>query len=71
MCYVYGRSSRNALPKKLKQKVSRKTVIRRLGESGFQAKKKISKYDYGSKWRAARLKFARKYVGKSAEGVEE
>ena len=67
---VDSRMVRNALPKKLKAKVSRSTVIRRLGDKGFKAKKKISKSDYGVKWRKQRLAYARKHAGKSADQWE-
>ena len=59
---VTSRTIHSALPKKLKKKVSRKTVISRLGEKGFKAKKKISKSDSGPKWRATRWKFAKKHL---------
>ena len=64
---VDSRMIKNALPKKLKAKVSRQLIIDRLAEKGFHAKKKINKYDFGPKWRKARMKFARTYTGMSTE----
>ena len=54
-----------ALPKKVKKKVSRKTVIRRLGEKGFKAQKKLSRSDSGVKWRKKRLAFAKLHRSKT------
>ena len=60
----YGVDSRDihkALPKKLRKKVGRDTIISRLAEKGYTAQKKINKSDNGVKWRQRRLKFAKKY----------
>ena len=65
--YVDSRMVKSALPKKVKEKVSRRTVIRRLADKGFHARKKLDKQDYGPKWRAARVKFARGHTGLSKE----
>ena len=54
-----------ALPKKLKLKVSRRTVRRRLAEKGFVPQKKRSKSDLGPARMKKRLKFCRKHAGKS------
>ena len=53
-----------ALPKKLKLKVSRRTVRRRLAEKGFVPQKKRSKSDLGPARMKKRLKFCKKYAGK-------
>jgi len=58
---------RNALPKKLQGKVCRRTVINRLAEKGYNARKKINKYDFGVQWRNNRMKFARANANKTRE----
>ena len=42
---VDSRKIRNALPKKIKRKVSRRTVIRRLADKGYKPMVKIAKLD--------------------------
>ena len=55
-----------ALPKKLKVKVSRRTVRRRLAEKGFVPQKKRCKSDLGPARMKKRMNFCKKHVGKSA-----
>ena len=43
---VTARKIHKALPKKLKTKVGRKTIVRRLAEKGYTAQKKMSKQSY-------------------------
>ena len=65
--YVDSRIIHRRLPKKLRNNVTRRTIIRRLGEKGFIAKKKINRNDPGPAVRRKRLAVATKYIGKSAD----
>ena len=64
---VDSRMVRNALPKKLQGKACRQTVINRLSEKGYNARKKINKYDFGVQWRNNRVKFARANANRTRE----
>jgi len=57
---------KKSLPKKIRKKVSRRTIIRRLAEKGFHAQKKQSKTDLGQKTMKKRLKFCTKHADKDA-----
>ena len=50
-----------ALPAPIKRKLGRKTIIRRLGEKGYTAQKKMNKAGQTEKQRAKKLKFCKKY----------
>jgi hypothetical protein len=63
---VDSRVVHNALPKKLKKKIGRKTIIRRLASKGFNPEKKLNKGDPGPQQTGRRLGFGRKHSGKSA-----
>lgn len=45
---IDSRELHKALPKKIKKKVGRKTVIRRLGEKGYTAQMKLKKDDFST-----------------------
>ena len=45
---IDSRSLHKALPKKVAKKISKKTVIRRLGEIGFTAQMKLKKNDFST-----------------------
>ena len=51
------------LPKTLRIKVGRRTIIRRLAKAGYVPQKKLSKSDPSEKVRKKRLAFCRKYKG--------
>jgi hypothetical protein len=57
---------KKALPKKLRTKVSRRTIIRRLAEKGYYPKKKRSKTDLGEVRMKKRVAFCKRYEGKNA-----
>ena len=65
-CGVDSRVLHSALPKKIKKKISRRTVIRRLADKGYTAQKKIQKSDPGIKLSKTRVGFGRKYSGRTA-----
>lgn len=50
-----------ALPSQIKNKIGRKTLIRRLGEKGFTAQKKLKKDDKGEAHRKKKFKFCEKF----------
>ena len=50
-----------ALPTQIKRKIGRRTVIRRLGEKGYTAQKKLNKDDKGEKNKAGKIKFCKKF----------
>ena len=60
---VDSRVVHKALPKKLKKKIVRRTVIRRLAAKGYRPERKISKSDPGVKLAKKRVKFSTKYGG--------
>jgi hypothetical protein len=62
---VDSRVVHSALPKKLKSKISRKTVIRRLADKGFVPERKIQKSDPGVQLSKKRIGFGKKYSGRS------
>lgn len=62
---VTSRKVRNALPKKLKRKVTRRTVRRRLAEKGFKPMLKLSKLDHSEKNKKKRLAFCKSHESKT------
>ena len=56
-----------ALPKKLKQKISRKTVVRRVNAKGFFYGEKRSKDDPSEQLKKRRVRFCKIHEGKTAE----
>ena len=66
----YGTDSREihkALPKKLKEKIGRRTVIRRLAGKGYTPQTKLNLSDHSVKQKTKRLIFGRKHAGKNAQ----
>jgi|MEHZ01.5.fsa_nt_MEHZ011409100.1_1 hypothetical protein len=60
----YGVDSRvvhTALPKKLKKKVARRTIIRRLADKGYVPEKKLSKSDPSYKQKQKRVLFCKRH----------
>ena len=55
--YVDSRKIHKALPKKLKGKISRRTIRRRVAEKGFKAKKKLDKQAFSETQVKKRLAF--------------
>ena len=55
------------LPAVLKKKITRKTVVRRLGDKGYFAQEKESKTDLGVSTTKKRLVFCRKHQDKTCE----
>ena len=55
-----------ALPKKVKKKIGKRTIIRRLAEKGYVPSKKRSKTDLGPSRQKKRMKFCRKHETKTA-----
>jgi len=64
--YVDSRIVHRALNKKLRKKISRKTVIRRLAEKGLKPEKKLDRNDHGPMTRSRRLAVVTKYLNKTA-----
>ena len=64
--YVDARLVRQALPADLKEKVSRRTVGRRLALKGYIPSKKTCKTDLGRARMKKRIKFCQKHLSKSA-----
>ena len=62
---VDSRRIHSALPKKLREKVCRRTVIRRLAEKGYTPTKKAAKSDPGPSLAKRRLDFAGEHVRKT------
>lgn len=60
--YIDSNVLHRALPSPIKRKVGRKTIIRRLDEKGFHAKKKLRKDDRGEKFRLKRNKWCKKFA---------
>ena len=60
-----------ALPKKLKKKLCRRTVIRRLAEKNLRAQKKMRKTDYSEHQRRKRVEFCRNHEGKTLQEWKE
>ena len=58
-------------PAKLRKKIGRKTVIRRLGEKGYTAQKKLNKYDPGPAGRAKRVRFCKRHADWTASDWKE
>jgi hypothetical protein len=56
---VDSRKIHIAMPKKLQQKIGRKTVIRRVAEKGFRPERKVAKSDPGPVLAAKRVKFSK------------
>jgi len=66
-CGVDARVVHAALPKKIKAKVGRRTVIRRLAEKGYKPERKIQKTDPGPALASKRTLFAQKYAARTAD----
>jgi hypothetical protein len=64
---VDSRLVHTALPKKLKMKICRRTVIRRLAAKGYRPEKKLNKNDPGHKLKKTRCNFGRKHADKNAQ----
>lgn len=64
--YVDSTVVRQALPTQLKQKVSRKLIIRRLADKGYTPQKKSSKTDLGRARMKMRVRFCKKHLTKNA-----
>ena len=64
---VDSRLIHSALPRTLKKKVTRKTVVRRLAEKGYRPEKKINKSDPGPTLMKTRLRFGKRFEGKTAQ----
>ena len=64
---VDSRVVHTALPKKLKRKITRRTVIRRLADKGYTPEKKLNKNDPGVKQKKKRCNFGKKHAGKDAQ----
>ena len=64
---VVARAVHKALPKKFKNKISKRTVIRRLAEKGFKPQKKMQKTDPGPALAKKRCRFGKIYEGWTAE----
>ena len=65
--YVDSRMIKRRLPKKLRRKVSRATVVRRLSEKGFNPTVKVNRNDAGPTIRRKRLVVAKRFLIKTAE----
>ena len=63
---VDARTVHKALPKKVKKKISKRTVIRRLAEKGYTPKKKLNKFAPNEALKRKRLAFCRKHADKTA-----
>lgn len=63
--YIDSRVLHNALPKKLKSKVGRRTIIRRVNDKGLFFDEKASKDDPDEATRRKRLAFVRKHYNKN------
>jgi hypothetical protein len=63
---VDARAVHSALPKKIKGKISKRTVIRRLADKGFKPEKKINKSDPGPALALKRCAWCRKNSDKDA-----
>jgi len=59
------------LPKKIRTKVGRRTVIRRLGEKGFKPERKIQKSDPGPALCKKRISFGKKNADKTGADWSE
>lgn len=59
---VDSRVVHTALPKKLKKKIGRRTVIRRLAAKGYIPEKKLNKNDPGVQQKKKRCNFGRKHL---------
>lgn len=68
---VDSRKVHTALPKKLRKKIGRRTVIRRLAEKRYTPKKKVQKSDPGPALAKRRVVFAEKFLSKSKEQWKE
>ena len=62
-----SREIHKALPKKLKEKIGRRTVIRRLAGKGYTPQTKLNLSDPSVKQKNKRLTFGRKHSDKSAQ----
>ena len=64
--YVDSTTVRQALPLRLKSKISRKLITRRLADKGYTPQKKTSKTDLGPSRMKKRCKFCKKHFSKNA-----
>jgi hypothetical protein len=64
---IDSRTLHKSLPKKIKKKVSQRTIIRRLADKGYNAEKKINKSDPGPALAKRRVKFSKKYNGYTSD----
>lgn len=64
---IDARTLHKSLPKKIRMKVSQRTIIRRLADKGFKPEKKISKSDPGPALAKRRVKFSKKYMDYSSD----
>ena len=62
-----SREIHKALPKKLRLKIARRTVIRRLAAKGYTPQTKLNLSDPSVKQKSKRLTFSRKHSAKSAQ----
>ena len=62
-----SREIHKALPKKIKQKIGRRTVIRRLAAKGYTPQVKLNLGDPSVKQKTKRLTFSRKHSAKNAQ----
>lgn len=60
-CYIDSREVHKKLPKRLRTKIGRKTVVRRLAEKGYSMQEKLSKNDASVALCKRRVKFAKQY----------
>lgn len=65
--YVDSRIVHKALPKKIKKKIGRRTVVRRLAEKGYHPERKIQRTDTSVVLSKKRSVFADKHKDKSGE----
>jgi hypothetical protein len=64
---VDSRVIHGALPKKLRKKIGRRTIIRRLAEKGYKPEKKLNKTDPGPALKMKRCSFGRKHEDKNGQ----
>ena len=65
--YVDSRIVHSALPRKLRQKIVRRTVIRRLADKGYKPEKKLSKSDPGERQKKKRVAWCKKKLSWTAQ----
>lgn len=67
-CGVDSRQIHSKLPKKLREKISRRTVIRRLADKGYRPTRKIQKSDPGPALLKRRLDWCKSHEGRTTTG---